>query len=146
MMREFCQDAAGYMAGGEGRTIAVHCKAGRGRTGLMVCAYLLSAVRLGLGEGQAWVRSRLRLRNQSGWGPCPAGRSCMHKLALIGALSPPWQSAQTLSIIMLQNGHRYCVLPVVSTKQEHSRTMWGIHCLLLGCALAQLLHVMFDNS
>ena len=45
MIREFCEDAAAFLGGANGRTIAVHCKAGRGRTGLMVCAYLLHAVR-----------------------------------------------------------------------------------------------------
>jgi hypothetical protein len=58
MVREFCQDAAGYMAGAAGRTIAVHCKAGRGRTGLMVCAFLLTAVclriRVNSGSGHLW--------------------------------------------------------------------------------------------
>ena len=45
MIRDFCEDAAAFLGGGEGRTVAVHCKAGRGRTGLMLCAYLLHSVR-----------------------------------------------------------------------------------------------------
>ena len=54
MMRSFCDDAAGYMVGAEGRTIAVHCKAGRGRTGIMVCAYLLASVSLDQIREQGW--------------------------------------------------------------------------------------------
>ena len=45
MIREFCEDAAAFLGGADGGTVAVHCKAGRGRTGLMVCAYLLHSVR-----------------------------------------------------------------------------------------------------
>jgi hypothetical protein len=41
MMLEFCVDAYLYLAQHEDNVIAVHCKAGKGRTGLMICAYLV---------------------------------------------------------------------------------------------------------
>lgn len=41
MMLEFCIDAYLYLAQHEDNVIAVHCKAGKGRTGLMICAYLV---------------------------------------------------------------------------------------------------------
>ncbi len=75
MMREFCEDAAAFLGGGEGRTIAVHCKAGRGRTGLMVCAYLLHSVRHSVAVAVARV----------------AALPTVFKLALHATASSVWQ-------------------------------------------------------
>lgn len=41
MLLEFCIDAYLYMAQHPDNVIAVHCKAGKGRTGLVICAFLL---------------------------------------------------------------------------------------------------------
>jgi protein-tyrosine phosphatase len=41
LMLEFCVDAYLYLAQHPENIIAVHCKAGKGRTGVMLCAYLL---------------------------------------------------------------------------------------------------------
>ena len=38
---EFCGDVGGWLAKGEGAVAAVHCKAGKGRTGLMLVVFLL---------------------------------------------------------------------------------------------------------
>ena len=41
MMYDFCVAVEDWLAGDLSRIAVVHCKAGKGRTGLMVCCYLL---------------------------------------------------------------------------------------------------------
>ena len=41
LMRPFCEDAKNYLDEDEQNVIAVHCKAGKGRTGTLICCLLM---------------------------------------------------------------------------------------------------------
>ena len=45
LMAEFCDRMTGWLSKHPDNVAVVHCKAGKGRTGTMICAYLVHAVR-----------------------------------------------------------------------------------------------------
>jgi phosphatidylinositol-3,4,5-trisphosphate 3-phosphatase/dual-specificity protein phosphatase PTEN len=55
MMKTFCEDVEKWLAKNKDNIAVVHCKAGKGRTGLMICAYFLHSKHKGMTTSeQVW--------------------------------------------------------------------------------------------
>ena len=65
---KFVIDALLYLAQDKENTIAVHCKAGKGRTGLAICAYFLMIEAVDSAEAAVKLFNSRRTTNGKGLG------------------------------------------------------------------------------
>lgn len=55
LLVSMCRDCRDWLGAHPAHVVAVHCKAGKGRTGAAVCALLLALVRHGPGPQAHWL-------------------------------------------------------------------------------------------
>eukprot|EP00944_MAST-04C_sp_MAST-4C-sp1_P008681 g8681.t1 len=66
MIGPFCKSISSYLREDNRNTVAVHCKAGKGRTGLMVCAYLLHCGAAKTAQEATHLFAKRRTHNEKG--------------------------------------------------------------------------------
>lgn len=85
-LRQFCESAERWLEASDTNVVAVHCKAGKGRTGVFVCAYLMHS--LGL-SADAAIERYLEQRGGGGvQNPCQL--RWIHYFGERRLLSNPW--------------------------------------------------------
>lgn len=66
MIHRFCEEVDAWMKRDERNIVAVHCKAGKGRTGIMICCYLLYAREFHSAKDALVYYGRIRTSNGKG--------------------------------------------------------------------------------
>jgi len=66
LIAPFCRSVDAYLAEDASHVIAVHCKAGKGRTGMMLCMYLVWSGQCASGAESARLYGERRTRNGKG--------------------------------------------------------------------------------
>lgn len=66
LIKAFCQDAEQWLSEHPKNVIAVHCKAGKGRTGIMICCLLVCMNICANAEEAMWLFGDKRTTNQKG--------------------------------------------------------------------------------
>eukprot|EP01119_Soliformovum_irregulare_P020696 TRINITY_DN674_c0_g1_i3.p1 TRINITY_DN674_c0_g1~~TRINITY_DN674_c0_g1_i3.p1 ORF type:complete len:618 (-),score=190.30 TRINITY_DN674_c0_g1_i3:88-1728(-) len=66
LMRDFCQDVEKWMADGGDHMAAIHCKAGKGRAGMMICCWLIHSKEAATAEEAMLMYGRIRTKDGKG--------------------------------------------------------------------------------
>ena len=89
MMDEFCENLHAFLQEDSSNVSAVHCKAGKGRTGVMICAYLVYSRVFFTGEEAMKFYGRQRTKNGKGVTIPSQRRFVNYYASILNSTMPP---------------------------------------------------------
>lgn len=124
MVQQFCADAAAWLAADPVNVVVVHCKAGKGRTGIMICSLLLYLHKNAPDLANLALLAAGSVSSHSG-GP-PAQQQSQQQDTAAGAgggqassrLWHPWQHVEPLQLTHLEQPVRD-ILDLYAERRTH---------------------------